>query len=113
MEAEQELTGEPRERSGCAGYAVLAAAALGVGGAVYAVSRDLFVIAVWVVGWVLVYRAAKKVPDAAIPTPPAPSERGSEKEPQVTMVRDISHPNRWIVAKESPWVTEEIDKERR
>lgn len=90
---------------------MLAVAALGTGWAIFSVSRNVFVLLVWGVGAFLVWRAAKKVPHAPDRTPPPAPERGPEKEPQVTMVRDTEHPNRWIVARESPWVATTIDKE--
>lgn len=94
---------------GCAGISVLVAAALGLGTAVYAISRDTLVIAVWIIGWGLVWRAAKRGPknvaDAPNPTPPPLPERDSEEKQQVKMVRDTTHPNRWIVAAPSPWLT--------
>lgn len=100
----------PERNGGCAGVAVITIAALGLGVAFYAVSRDLLVAVIWVTGAVLLYRVAKKVPDAANPTPPAPSERGCEEEPQVTVVRDFSHPNRWLVTKPSRWMSADTDK---
>lgn len=112
------MTGEEAEETpsggGCAGISVLVAAALGLGTAVYAISRDTLVIAVWIIGWGLVWRAAKRGPksvaDAPNPAPPPLPERGSEATPQVSMVRDTAHPNRWIVATESPWLRYPLDK---
>lgn len=101
--------------SGCAGAAVIAAAVLGAVLGLYAVSRTVFILTVWVIGWGSVIWIAKHTPksvqDAAKPAPPAPSERGSKKEPQVRMIRDTGHPNRWAVAAPSPWMGVEIDKE--
>lgn len=95
---------EEPEGSGCGGWLVLAAAGAGTGGAVYAYSRDLLVILVWVIGAVLLWRANKKMPSAANPAPPAPPERGSDEEPQVSVVRDQDHPNRWLVTRSSEWL---------
>jgi hypothetical protein len=99
------------------GAAVLVTAGAGVGLAVFVYSRDAFVLLVWALGAVAVWWAAKRpnksVRDAPDPAPPGTSERGSEQEPQVSMVRDTTHPNRWIVARDSPWLTVEIDKEDR
>lgn len=96
---------------GCGGITVLAVAALGLGAAVYAISRDTFVIVVWIIGWALVVKAARKpVQSTPDPAPPPPPERGSEEKPQVKMVRDTTHPNRWIVAAESPWLRYPLDK---
>lgn len=90
---------------GCAGLTVLAVAALGLGTAIYAISHSTFVIAVWIIGWTLVVKAARKpVQNAPDRTPPPLPERGGEEEPQVKMVRDPSHRNRWVVATESPWL---------
>lgn len=91
------------------GVAVLVAVALGLGLAVYAISRDALVLIVWALGATMIYRAAKAGPksvqDAPDPAPPTPPERGSKTEPQVNIVRDTAHPNRWIVTRESPWLT--------
>lgn len=91
------------------GVAVLVAVALGTGAALFAYSRDTLVILVWVVGAVLLYRAAKRGPKsvqgAPDPAPPPLPERGPKQEPQVSLVRDTTHPNRWIVTRESPWLT--------
>lgn len=103
-----EAEGDGPSGGGCAGISVLVAAALGLGTAVYAISRDTLVIAVWIIGWGLVWRAAKRGPKnvdtAPNPAPPPLPERGPEATPQVSMVRDTAHPNRWIVATESPWM---------
>lgn len=97
------------------GAAVLVTAAAGVGIAVFVYSRDAFVLLVWALGSAAVWYAAKTpnkcVRDAANPAPPPLPERGMEEEPQVKMVRDTTHPNRWTVARPSPWMTEEITKE--
>lgn len=106
--AEPEET--PARNGGCAGVAVITAAALGLGVAFYAVSRDLLIVAVWFTGAVLLYRAAKKVPDAVNPAPPPVPEGAVEEEPQVTVVRDFSHPNRWLVTKPSRWMSADTDK---
>jgi hypothetical protein len=109
-----EVDEEP-EGSGCAGAAVIAAAALGFLCGVYAVSPEAFVLGLWALAgpvWGGVYWwRAKHVPGTANPAPPPLSERGCEEEPQVTMVRDTKHRNRWVVARMSRWMTEEIDKE--
>jgi hypothetical protein len=96
-----------------AGAATLLICSAGVGLAVFAYSRDAFVLLVWALGAAAVWWAAKKpVQGAANPAPPPLPERGSDEEPQVTMVRDTTHPNRWIVTQESPWVAQEIEKDR-
>ena len=105
------MTDDVPEGGGCAGITVLTVAALGLGTAVYAISSDTFVIAVWIIGWALVVKAARKpVQSTPDPAPPPLPERGSEEEPQVKMVRDTTHPNRWIVATESPWLRYPLDK---
>jgi hypothetical protein len=96
-----------------AGAATLLICSAGVGLAVFAYSRDAFVLLVWALGAAAVWWAAKKpVQGAANPAPPPLPERGSEKEPQVTMVRDTTHPNRWVVTRPSPWLAEPIEKDR-
>lgn len=98
------------------GAAVLVTAAGGVGIATFNVSRDAFVLLVWVLGAAAVWYAAKtpnkSVQHAPDPAPPPLPERGSEEEPQVSMVRDTTHPNRWAVTRPSPWLTKEIEKDR-
>jgi len=102
-----------RMSSRTSGAATLVICSAGVGLAVFAYSRDAFVLLVWVLGAAAVWWAAKKpVQGAANPAPPPLPERGLEKEPQVTMVRDTAHPNRWLVTRESPWMTQEIEKDR-
>lgn len=102
------------EGSGCGGYVILTAAAAGLGAAIYAYSRDGFVILFWVVGAVLLWRAARKVHHAPDSTPPAPSERGPKASPQVTLIRDQSHPNRWVAIRPSEWLdwTDTEDRNR-
>jgi len=97
------------------GAAVLVPAAAGVGIAVFVYSRDAFVLLVWALGAIAVWYAARKpnksVQDAPNPAPPPLPERGSEEKPQVTMVRDTTHPNRWAVTRPSPWLTEPIERD--
>ena len=101
--------------SGCAGAAVITAVVLAALGGVYALSPEGLVLGLWVVGWSALIWATgwrpKKLRRTANPAPPPLPERGSEEEPQVTMVRDSAHPNRWIVTQPSGWVTQEINKE--
>lgn len=106
---------EPDDSSGggCGGYFVLTAAAAGVGAAVYAYSRDVFVIVFWALGAILVWRAARKMPATPDPAPPAPPERGPDATPQVTdtvLLRDPSHPNRWLITRPSRWLKADNDK---
>jgi len=84
---------EPEERSGAGGGCVLAMCAAGAGAAVYAVSRDVFVIVIWVVSWALIWWVAR----APNPAPPPVPEVVPVEEPQVSIVKDPDHPNRWIV----------------
>lgn len=103
---------EAPESSGCAGAAVIAAAVLVAMTMTYAISRTLFIGLVWAIGWgAVIWAARKPVPSTPDPAPPAPPERGSEEEPQVSIIRDTGHPNRWVVAAPSPWMGEEINKE--
>lgn len=75
------------EGGGCAGVTVLTVAALGLGTAIYAISSDTFVIAVWVVGWALVVKAARK-PVQSTPdhSPSGSPEVVVTEEPQATGV---------------------------
>lgn len=82
------------EGSGCGGYAILAAAAAGLGAAVYAYSRDGFVILFWVIGAVLLWRAARKINN---PSPPPPSGPAPGEDLQFTVVDDPEHPNHSVV----------------
>lgn len=100
------------EGSETAGGCMLLAVSTGLGLAMYNVSRDLFVILVWVIGTSAVWWAAKKVHTPVNPAPPPLPEGVAEEEPQVTTVRDKTHPNRWLTLKPSRWMREEIDKER-
>lgn len=106
-----EVDEEP-EGSGCGGYVVLAAAGAGTGAAIYAYSRDLLVILVWVIGAVLLWRAARKVPDTPDPAPPPAPEGAADEEPQVNVVRDNGHPNRWLVTRPSEWLGWEFPEDR-
>lgn len=111
-EAEDEAPGP--SGSGCAGAAVIAAAVLGSVLGLYAISRTVFILAVWVIGWGSVIWVAKQTPKSVRGTPysapPAPSERGSEEKPQVSVIRDTTHPNRWAVATPSRWLDWEYDE---
>ena len=103
-------TQEP-EGSGCGGVVVLAGAAALALTVLWRLAPNLFVLAVWGIGWGAVIWVAKKTPKIDNPSPPPPPERGTEKDPQVNVVRDTTHPNRWLVTRQSAWVTEEINKE--
>lgn len=104
---------EREERSGCAGAAVIAAAVLAVLAGTYAASPEAFVLGAWAIGWgAIVWAAKKPVSSAPNPAPPPAPERGSEEEPQVTVVRDKSHPNRWVVAQPSSWMNWDPEKEQ-
>lgn len=102
------------EGSAAAGGCLLTAAAIGVGTAVYAVSQDTLVIAVWILGWGLIWRAArKKVPGTPDPPPPPSPEGAPKQEPQVSVIRDSSHPNRWLITRPSRWLgSSPSDKEQ-
>lgn len=110
--SEGEEPEETPESSGCAGAAVIAAAALVAVFGTYAISRTAFIGLVWIISWgAVIWAARKPVPGTPDPAPPPVPERGSEEEPQVSMLRDKSHPNRWVVAARSPWMDQEISKE--
>jgi predicted MFS family arabinose efflux permease len=85
---------EPETSSRAAGGCVLAV----VGGvplaAVFAVSPDAGVLAVWGVGTVALWWAVRRVPHAANPAPPPPSEGADEKKPLFSVVDDPDNPNR-------------------
>lgn len=99
----------PEEQGGCAGYLVLAVLVSGAVVGLFLVSRTVFILTVWGAGWAAVVWAARKpVGDAPNPAPPPLPERGPAEEPQVTLMRDQNHPNRWIVARPSPWLSEPI-----
>lgn len=104
---------EPEMLSGSiAGAAVLTVASGGVGFAVFAYSRDAFVLLVWALGAAAVWYAAKKpVPSTPNPAPPPPPEGVEVEEPQVSVVRDPSHPNRWLTIRPSRWLREDNTKE--
>lgn len=105
---------EEPEGSAAAGGFLLLAAGIGTGVAVYAISRDLLVILVWVIGSLMIWRAIRRGPksvqDAPDPAPPPPSEGVAEENTQVTMIRDVSHPNRWVVARSSRWMQSSINR---
>jgi hypothetical protein len=103
---------EEREGSGCAGAAVVTAAVLALGGVFYAASPAFFVLALWALplAWFGYLWAAKRyVFDTANPAPPPAPEGATEEEPQVTTLRDKSHPNRWLVLKPSEWLGRTYD----
>lgn len=103
---------EAPESSGCAGAAVITAAVLVAVFGTYAISRTLFIGLVWIIGaWAIIRAARKPVADTPDHSPTGPSEGVAKEEPQVRMIRDTGHPNRWVVAAPSPWMGVEIDKE--
>ena len=90
--------------TGCGGAFVVTLLAAGAGTVVYRVSPEGFVLALWGIGWASVIWAAKKVPGTPGRPPPPVPERGPEQEPQVSYVRDTSHPNRWVALRPSVWL---------
>lgn len=102
---------EDPESSGCAGTVVVTAAVLGAVYGTYAASRTAFILLVWIIGWGAVIWAAKQVPATSNPAPPPLPEGGPEEEPQVSTLRDKSHPNRWLITRPSRWLAVEHDKE--
>lgn len=109
MEVDEEPEGL-EERSGCGGVLVLAAGTVGLLAAIFAISREAFILFIVVGGWGTILWAAKRVPSASNPAPPPVPERGSVEEPQVTMIRDQTHPNRWVILRPSRWLTADTDK---
>lgn len=99
---------EPEGGSPAAAGCVVLAVVLAAGTVLWALSPAVAVLAVWGVGWGSVVWVAKRTPksvqDAPDPAPPPLPERGPEREPLVTAFRDHTHPNRWVVTRESPWV---------
>lgn len=93
------------------GAAVLVMAAAGLGLAVFVYSRDAFVLLVWALGAAAVWYAARKPNKIDNPSPPPPPDPSQKQEPQVTMVRDTTHPNRWAVTRPSPWLAEPIERD--
>ncbi|WP_411119002.1 hypothetical protein [Streptomyces sp. 058-1L] len=83
-ETEEPTPEASRTAGGCVllGLAAIAVAAL------YAVSETALVLVGWAVGAAALWRAARSVPSAANPAPPAPPERGSNTKPLFTVVQD-------------------------
>ena len=98
--APDEPSGEPADQP-----------AAGVGIADFVYSRDAFVLLVWALGAAAVWYAARKPNKIDNPSPPPPPDPSPKQEPQVTMVRDMTHPNRWAVTRPSPWLTEPIERD--
>lgn len=99
-----EAEGDPETGAGCGGILVLTVLVLAMAFVLYAVSPEAFILVFWGGGAGLLFWQAKKVPSAPNPAPPPVPERGSEEEPQVTYVRDPSHPNRWVALRQSEWL---------
>jgi hypothetical protein len=112
LEEPQETSGEEALGGNTAGAVLLTLASGGVGLAVFTYSRDAFVLLVWALGAIGVWWAAKKpVRDTPNPAPPPAPERGSDEEPQVILVKDPAHPNRWLAVHSSPWLAKDTSKE--
>lgn len=94
---------EPEGNTGC-GAVVLSLLAVGVITVLYRISAEAFVLILWGTGWGAIIYAAKKRPHTPNPTPPPDSERGPDEEPQVSFIRDTSHPNRWVAIRQSKWL---------
>lgn len=81
----------------------------------YAITPEGFILALGGIGWGSIiwaaYHTPKSVQDAPDPAPPPLPERGPVEEPQVTAVRDTSHPNRWLTLRTSRWLAEDTSKE--
>ena len=106
---------EPEGGSTVVGGCVVLAAVLAAGAVLWALSPAVAVVLVWVVGWGAIVWAAKRPPKSVPRTPdhspPPPGPPPPAAKQQVTMVRDTSHPNRWVVTAPSRWLTEIPNKE--
>ena len=94
------------ETSQTAGYVLLGVAALGVTYVLCLAAPRVMTLILWGLGWTGLILGWRKMRSTRYPAPPAPPERGSEKEPQVRIVKDPEHPNRWIVLPEKEAGTE-------
>ncbi len=112
MSDENEPETEPEEESGgCAGAVVVIVLMTAAIGILWSLSPELFVIGMWVIGWGALVWHAKRVPPTANPAPPPPPEGVAEEEPQVALVPDPSHRNRWLVVRPSRWLDKPTDKD--
>lgn len=98
------MTEDEPQGSGCGGIVVLAMLVLAVAGVLFAISREAFILVFWGTAWGLIVWQARKVPGAPKRTPPPALEGAGEQEPQVTLVRDPGHPNRWVALRPSEWL---------
>jgi len=113
------MSGEEEEEdergSGCGAVLVVGIVVLVPLLVLYAITPEGFILALGGTGWGAIIWAAYHTPRSVRTTPdPAPPplpERGSEEEPQVTAVRDTSHPNRWLTPRPSRWLAEDTSKE--
>lgn len=96
---------EPEESAGCAGAVLVTVLALGGAWAAHKVFPNGSILLLWIVGWGAVIWATGYRRHTPNPAPPPLPERGAEQNPQVTVMRDTSHRNRWIVTRPSPWLT--------
>lgn len=96
---------EDEGRTGCGGAFVLTLLAAGALALFHRLSPEAFVLALWGIGWGAVIWAAKKRPSTPNPAPPPVPERGPQQEPQVSFIRDTSHPNRWVAIRPSKWLS--------
>lgn len=113
---------DPQQGLGCAAVAVVLIVVAVPLALLRLASRDLFIAVVVLTAWGAVLWAARTRSPVVLddrnyvrgetnPAPPAPSERGSNEEPQVSMMRDQSHPNRWVVTRPLRWLTESHDRD--
>jgi len=98
------------EGTGCAGAAVATTVVLGFASLMWAITPTFSVLALWAVGWGAIIWAAKRVPPTPNPAPPPAPEGAVEEEPQVTLMRDPSHPNRWLTVGPSKWLGSRFNK---
>lgn len=101
---------EGPEGTGCAGAAVAVVVVLGLASLMWAISPTYSVLGLWAVGWGAIIWTAKHVPPAPNPAPPPAPEGAAQEEPQVTLMRDPSHPNRWLTVGPSKWLGSRFDK---
>lgn len=87
---EEEQEGSSRAAGGC----VAVALGGGVLAVVFAISQEAGTLTVWGVGTASLWWAVRRVPHAANPAPPPPSEGAAEEKPLFSVVDDPNNPNR-------------------
>ena len=102
---------DPQQGLGCAAVTVIAILTAVPLALLWLWSRDAFILTVWLIAAVSVIWAARRPNKIENHSPPPPSDPSPQKKPQVSMMRDQSHPNRWVVTRPSRWLTDTHDKE--